>query len=92
MATAEAPRIAGPSAPETEAWTQAQRLPCRLSVELAVPGFTVGDLLRLDATAVFDTQVAEGARVPVKVNGQMVGRGEFDVVGERLAVRLVDVL
>jgi flagellar motor switch/type III secretory pathway protein FliN len=73
-------------------WEFAKRLPCRLSVDLPVPGFTVRDLLSLEAHSIVATQAPEGTRVPIRVNGQVIARGEFDVVGMRLAVRILELL
>jgi len=73
-------------------WEYAKPLPCRLSVELSVPRFTVGDLLRLEARSIVETDAPEGTRVPIRVNGQVVAYGEFDVIGMRLAVRILELL
>jgi flagellar motor switch protein FliN/FliY len=67
-------------------------LPCHLQVELAVPGFTIRDLLSLEVDSIVDTQRREGAHVPVKANGIMVAWAEFDVMEDRLAVRLTEIV
>ena len=71
-------------------WALAKRLRCRLSVDLAVPNFTVRGLLKLDQHTIVETQVAEGTLVPIRVNGQTIARGEFEVIGMRLAVRILE--
>jgi len=75
-----------------ELWPEVLELPCHLYVELEVAHFTVRDLLDLHADSVVDTQRREGANVPVKVNGVMVGWAEFDVIEDRLSVRLTEML
>lgn len=75
-----------------EAWAEAGWLPCRLCVELRVPRFTVGDLLRLDVQSIVDTQWEQGTDIPVQVNGAPIGWAEFEAVGERLAVRLTELI
>jgi len=90
MAASEAVERAEGALARSEAWAGALLLPCRLGVELPVPHFTVGDLLRLELNSIIDTGQAEGSRVPVAVNGQAIGWGEFDVLGDRLAVRLAE--
>lgn len=65
-------------------------LPCSLVVELPVVRFTVGDLLRLTRGSIVETGYHQSSDLPLRVNGQLVGWTEFEVVGERLAVRLTD--
>lgn len=65
-------------------------LPCRLAVDLPVVHFTVGDLLRLKKGSMVETGYHQSSDLPLRVNGQLVGWTEFEVVGERLAVRLTD--
>jgi flagellar motor switch protein FliN/FliY len=72
-------------------WPEVLELPCHLGVELQVPGFTIRDLLSLDVDSVVDTERREGAHVPVVVNGVMVAWAEFDVMEDRLAVRLTEI-
>jgi flagellar motor switch protein FliN/FliY len=78
--------------PATGLWPEVLELPCHLAVELEVPGFTIRDLLSLDVDSVVDTQRGEGAHVPVVVNGVMVAWAEFDVMEDRLAVRLTEIV
>jgi flagellar motor switch/type III secretory pathway protein FliN len=75
-----------------ELWTEVLDLSCCLNVGLDVPGFTIRDLLSLEVNSVVDTQRHEGAHVPVNVNGVMVGWAEFDVIEDRLAVRLTEMV
>jgi len=76
----------------SESWEFARRLRCHLSAELAIPHFTVKDLLNLNKGGIVETREPEGARVPIWVNRQVIARGEFDVVGTRLAVRILELL
>lgn len=71
-------------------WEEAAWLPCRLGVEVAVQGFTVGDLLSLEIGALVDTGIATDADVAVSVNGAPVGSGKLDRAGERRGVRLTE--
>ena len=80
------------SAPSpTELSAEVLELPCHLAVELEVPGFTIRDLLSLQVDSVVDTKRHEGGHVPVIVNGVMVAWAEFDVMEDRLAVRLTEI-
>jgi flagellar motor switch/type III secretory pathway protein FliN len=65
-------------------------LPCRLALDIPVLRFTVGDLLGLVSGSIVETSYHQSSDLPLRVNGQLVGWTEFEVVGERLAVRLTD--
>ena len=65
-------------------------LPCMLAVDVPVVRFTVRDLLRLAKGSIVETGYHQSSDLPLRVNGQLVGWTEFEVVGERLAVRLTD--
>jgi len=66
-------------------------LPCTLVLDIPVVKFTVNDLLRLGKGSVVETAYHQSSDLPLQVNGQLVGWTEFEVVGERLAVRLTDI-
>jgi flagellar motor switch/type III secretory pathway protein FliN len=65
-------------------------LPCTLALDIPVVRFTVGDLLSLTHGSIVETAYHQSSDLPLRVNGQLVGWTEFEVVGERLAVRLTD--
>jgi flagellar motor switch/type III secretory pathway protein FliN len=65
-------------------------LPCTLVLEIPVIGFNVRDLLGLTIGSIVETAYHQSSDLPLRVNGQLVGWTEFEVVGERLAVRLTD--
>ena len=65
-------------------------LPCTLALDIPVINFTVRDLLNLVPGAIVETAYHQSSDLPLKVNGQLVGWTEFEVVGDRLAVRLTD--
>lgn len=78
-------RRAEPDAYEVLPW-----LPCTLTVELPVLKFTVRHLMELAQGSIVETSIQQSSDLPLRVNGQLVGWTEFEVVGERLAVRLTD--
>jgi len=80
-----------PSSP-ADLWGEVMDLSCRLNVSFEIPGFTIRDLLSLQVNSIVDTQRREGAHVPVVVNGGMVAWAEFDVIEDRLAVRLTEMV
>jgi len=55
-------------------------LPCTLSLELPVARFTVGDLLTL----------AKGSIIETACHQLLIGWTEFEVIGDRLGVRITD--
>jgi flagellar motor switch/type III secretory pathway protein FliN len=65
-------------------------LPCTLVLDIPVVKFTVGDLLSLATGSIVETAYHQSSDLPLRVNGQLVGWTEFEVVGDRLAVRLTD--
>jgi len=85
-------RVVEAVAPTREIWPEALELPCELCVALDVPHFTIRDLLSLSVNSLVDSRRREGAHVPVRVNGIMVGWAEFDVIDGKLAVRLTEMV
>ncbi|MGC2401888.1 MAG: FliM/FliN family flagellar motor C-terminal domain-containing protein [Acidobacteriaceae bacterium] len=65
-------------------------LPCTIALDLPVMNFTVRDLLNLTRGSIVETSYHQSSDLPLRVNGQLVGWTEFEVVGDRLAVRLTD--
>ncbi len=80
-----APAVSEPDALDSIPW-----LPCTLSVELPVVRFTIGDLLRLGKGSIVETACRQTSDVPLRVNRLLIGWTEFDVIGERLAVRMTE--
>lgn len=65
-------------------------LPCQLSLDLPVSGFTVGNLLRLSKGSIVETASHHADDVPVRVNGLLIGWAEFEVIEDRLAIRITE--
>jgi flagellar motor switch/type III secretory pathway protein FliN len=65
-------------------------LPCTLSLELPVVRFTIGDLLKLTKGSIVETATHHTSDVPLRVNQLLIGWTEFEVVGDRLAVRITE--
>lgn len=92
MATASPqPKILPPVVSE-ETWTEAGLLPCKISVDLSLRNFTVRDLLRLEPGVILESGNANGSDVPVIVNRQRIGWAEFEIIGQRIAVRMTELL
>jgi len=65
-------------------------LPCQANVEVAIPSFTVGDLLRLTPGAIVQTATPAAKDVPIRINHILLGSGKFEVVGDELAIRITE--
>jgi len=65
-------------------------LPCTLTLDLPVVRFTVADLLALAKGSIVETAFHHTSDVPLRVNNLLIGWTEFEVVGDRLAVRVTD--
>jgi flagellar motor switch/type III secretory pathway protein FliN len=91
LATTEKEKKTDP-APEGEdpRWQPVLGLPCQLTVDLSVPGFTVSDFLRLRVGSVLGTGWAVTRDLPLRINGTVAGWGELEAAGKRLALRLTD--
>jgi flagellar motor switch protein FliN/FliY len=72
-------------------WRAFQLLPCRLSLEIPIPGFTIAALLRLSSNDVINTHWLQGSDVPLHVNGKLIGWTEFEVIEDHLAARLTQI-
>jgi len=79
-----------PSVPAVDTWAGVETLPCTLSVSLPIGGITVRDLLRLEVNSIVDSRQWAELPLPVWVNGVIVASSEFDLAGERLAVRITE--
>lgn len=87
MAAAAQPK---PEAAVPDPWTRVQAVPCLLSIEISVPGFTVGELVALEAGRLIDTRWTVGADVPLLINGELVAWSEFEIANNHVAVRLTE--
>lgn len=75
---------------ETDKLDRMPWLPCTLSVDVPVVQFTIGDLLRLTEGSIVETACHQTSDVPLRVNRLLIGWTEFEVIGDRLAVRITD--
>lgn len=73
-----------------EALARFDWLPCRLSLEIPVSEFTLGDLLRLHKDSVVTTAVRSNEEIPLSVNRQLIAWIQFEMIGERLAARITE--
>jgi flagellar motor switch/type III secretory pathway protein FliN len=67
-------------------------LPCELTLDVPVVHFTLGDLVHLKPGAIVQTAISHTSDIPLRVNRQLIGWTEFEVVGDRLAVRITELI
>ena len=83
-----------PAVPSAEAMKDVAEnfgwLPCQLSLEVPVVKFTVGDLLRLGKESIVETAFHSSSDIPLRANGLLIAWTEFEVIGNRLAVRITE--
>jgi flagellar motor switch/type III secretory pathway protein FliN len=48
--------------------------------------------LQLETNSVIDSHWQLLADVPLRVNGELIAWGEFEVVGDRLGIRLIELM
>src|SRR5438309_9284877 len=65
-------------------------LPCKLSLEIPLAKFTVGDLLNLSKGTILETSYHYTSDIPLRANGLLIGWTEFEVIGDRLAARITE--
>lgn len=63
-------------------------LPMQLDVTIPIPGFRVQDLLALEKGAMLESHWHHGEDVPIWCGGVQLVWSEFEVVGQKLAVRV----
>lgn len=64
------------------------KLPMQLDVTIPVPSFRVQDLLALEKGSVLETRWSSSEDVPVWCGGSQLVWSEFEVVDQKLAVRV----
>ena len=67
-------------------------VPLQVTVELGRTKMRIGDLLRLAKGSVVELDKLAGEPLDLRVNGQLVARGEAVIVNDKFGVRLSDVL
>jgi|SRR5271156_3778790 len=95
MAAATQPKLEIPvadSSPDqlAERWLRLESLPCLLTIEISVPGFTVGDLVHLARGRIVTSRWTVGQDVPLRINDELIAWSEFEIVQSKLAVRLTE--
>ena len=66
-------------------------LRCTVSLEIPLAHFTIGDLSKLVKGSIVTTTCRHLSDIPLYVNSQLVGWAEFEVIDDRLAVRVTEI-
>jgi flagellar motor switch/type III secretory pathway protein FliN len=67
-------------------------MPLTLSLETSLSHFTVQDLMRLGLGTVVQGVIAATEQIPVRANGKLIAWAKLDVVGNRLAARITELV
>ena len=65
-------------------------LPCTLTLDVPVVHFTIADLLELKQGSIVQTAWHHTSDVPLRANQVLIGWTEFDVIEDRLVVRITE--
>jgi flagellar motor switch/type III secretory pathway protein FliN len=65
-------------------------LPFTLTLDIPVVRFTIRDLLSLTQGSIVETACHHTSDIPLRVNQLLIGWTEFEIVGDRLAVRITE--
>ena len=93
MATPQAVNAVTTSAAPTasvDPLTALLQVPTTLSVDVQVVNLNVRELFRLEKGSVVASVQMAGANVPLYVGKKLIAWGEFQVVGENLALRVAE--
>lgn len=67
-------------------------VPLQVTVELGRTRMRIADLLRLAKGSVVELDKLAGEPLDLRVNGQLIARGEAVIVNDKFGIRLTDVL
>ncbi|GGG81715.1 FliM/FliN family flagellar motor C-terminal domain-containing protein [Edaphobacter dinghuensis] len=73
---------------EHPAWPKLSRLDLTMAVEVPLLRFKVQDLLRLAEGQVFESTFSDTEDIPLRVGDVQLGWTEFEVVEQKIALRL----
>jgi flagellar motor switch/type III secretory pathway protein FliN len=87
-ATAPAALTAAPA--PIDGWAGLRHISLPIAIETPIVGLTVRELFRLEKGSIVATAQSTETNVPVRAGGALIGWGEFQVVGEKLALRVAE--
>lgn len=69
-----------------------ENIEVQLTVEVGGTKISIGDLLKLNDGSVVELERLAGEHLDILVNGTLLAKGEIVLVGERLGVRLTEIV
>ena len=67
-------------------------IPMRVSVELGRTSIVVKDLLRIKINQIVEVDKMVGEPLEIRINNQLVARGEVVVINDKFGIRLTDII
>lgn len=82
----------GPRAGGAGAFSVLKDVEIELTLEIGRRRMKIDEILRLSTGSTIELSKAAGEPIDIYVNGQLLGRGEAVVVGDRYGVRITELL
>jgi flagellar motor switch/type III secretory pathway protein FliN len=73
-------------------WADVFPLTCLVTLDLPIPKFRIRDLLQLSEGSVVEAHWKEGTHLPFQANGRHLGWVDFEVIGDRLAIQVTELI
>src|SRR5271155_137920 len=73
-----------------DSWGELLQVPTMVTVDVPIAKLTVRELFRLQKGSVLASAQVSGVQVPIAISGRLIAWGEFQVAGENLALRIVE--
>jgi flagellar motor switch/type III secretory pathway protein FliN len=73
-----------------DSWGELLQVPTTVTVDVPIAKLTVRELFRLQKGSVLASAQVSGVQVPIVVSGRLIAWGEFQVSGDHLALRIVE--
>jgi flagellar motor switch/type III secretory pathway protein FliN len=73
-----------------DSWGELLQVPTMVMVDVPIAKLTVRELFRLQKGSVLASSQMSGVQVPIAISGRLIAWGEFQVAGDHLALRIVE--
>ena len=73
-----------------DSWGELLLVATTVTVDVAIANLTVRKLFQLQKGSVLASLQASGVQVPITISGRLIAWGEFQVAGDHLALRIVE--
>ncbi|MGD0426563.1 MAG: FliM/FliN family flagellar motor switch protein [Candidatus Acidiferrales bacterium] len=89
IAVMPAPAAAAAGEP-ADSWGELLQVSTTVTVDVPIAKLTVRELFQLQKGSVLASTQLSGVQVPITVSGRLIAWGEFQVSGDHLALRVVE--